>query len=596
MTSVASKVTDTPTSSAWRRWRSLLALLRPHWLLLVGAIAAGIANQALNVSSAVVGAYLVGAAITGASAEELSGGVLVLVALVVPRVAMPWLDTALAHIMTFRTLVDVRARVYAAFERLAPGYLLRRRSGDLGAAVIADVEILEIFFSHTLSPLVVATVVPLGATLALLAFDPLLPLVLAPFVLTLASVPAWLRRRAERQGREYRDALGELNAEVVDSVQGLREVVSFGHEGRQLERLTTQHRRLHNARVAHGRRAGIEHAAIDSLVLAGMLAVLLAASVLVLAGRLPPALFPPSVILAAFAFAPVATLTSVLRELNVVSAAADRIFTLLHEVAPVADQVDMSPARPIEPRVTFDRVRFRYAADLPDAVSDVSFTIDPGETVALVGRSGAGKSTCAHLLLRFWEVSGGAVRVGGHDLRDFRQDDLRRLLAFVPQDVYLFNIAIRDNIRLARPDAADAEVEAAARAALAHDFIVDELRDGYDTIAGERGAQLSGGQRQRIAIARALLTDAPILVMDEAVSNLDAESELALQAAAAHARRGRTTLIIAHRLSTIRSADRIAVLDAGRLVEEGTHEMLLARGATYAELIASQQLGVPAHG
>ena len=231
---------------------------------------------------------------------------------------------------------------------------------------------------------------------------------------------------------------------------------------------------------------------------------------------------------------------------------------------------------------------FRYATDLPAALEAASFSVEPGESVALVGHSGAGKSTCIHLLMRFWDVTDGAIMIGGHDVRAFPQSALRELIAWVPQDVYLFNMTIRENIRLARPDAGDAEVEKAARAALAHDFIM-RMPHGYDTNAGERGVRMSGGQRQRIAIARALLKDAPILVMDEAVSNLDSENERLLRAAMARVRAGRTSLVIAHRLPTIRGADRIVVLENGRAVESGPHDSLLAAGGVYADLVASQQ-------
>ncbi|MFC7107019.1 ABC transporter ATP-binding protein [Nonomuraea rubra] len=241
----------------------------------------------------------------------------------------------------------------------------------------------------------------------------------------------------------------------------------------------------------------------------------------------------------------------------------------------------------MEPRVRFDDVRFRYAPDLPEAITGVTLDLAPGETLALVGHSGAGKSTCASLLMRMWDVTAGAITIGGHDVRDFPQEDLRRLITLVPQDVYLFNIPLRDNIRLGRPNATDDEVETAARAAHAHDFIT-ALPDGYDTLPGELGARLSGGQRQRIAIARALLKDAPILIMDEAVSNLDAESEQEVAAAMTAARHDRTTLIIAHRLSTIRTADRIIVLDGGGVAETGTHAELIDRDGAYTRLLATQ--------
>jgi ABC-type multidrug transport system fused ATPase/permease subunit len=211
--------------------------------------------------------------------------------------------------------------------------------------------------------------------------------------------------------------------------------------------------------------------------------------------------------------------------------------------------------------------------------------------VDLVGHSGAGKSTCTHLLLRFWDVTSGRIAIGGHDLRAFTLATLHELITLVPQEIYLFNMSIADNIRLGRPEAGDAKVEQAARLALAHEFIA-ALPQGYAANAGERGAQLSGGQRQRIASASVFVKDAPILIMDEAVSNLDTENERLLQAALGQLRAGRTTLMIAHRLSTIRSADQIVVLEGGRVAKMGSHAELLARGGVYARLIASQRQGV----
>lgn len=332
--------TDTAATAApsagsmLRRLRPLLRLLGRHRGLLVAAIASGAAHHLLTMATAAISAWLVGRAITGASVAQLRPGLIALALLLAPLAVTPWLESYLAHVAAFRILVDVRGRVYAAFERLAPGYLLERRSGDLGSAAIADVEQLEVYFAHTLSPMVVAGTVPLAALGVLSAFHPALGLALAPVLLLLAWVPSWLRTRAAAQGAELRERLGEVNAEVVDTFQGLRELVTFGAGRRQLARLDDEDRRLQQAKVAHGRRSGLEHAATDALSVLGLLAVLVVAAVLVFRGALDVSLYPVAVVLAATTFGPVIAVTDVARELNLVVAAADRVQVILDAPPP----------------------------------------------------------------------------------------------------------------------------------------------------------------------------------------------------------------------------------------------------------------------
>jgi ATP-binding cassette subfamily B protein len=332
---------------------------------------------------------------------------------------------------------------------------------------------------------------------------------------------------------------------------------------------------------------GLENGLLNLFMSLGLLSVLLSALLLVNRGAISREWYPVAALLAVNIFLPVMEISRMARNFNVLQASARRVFSVMETPPTVTDLVKENPTGEYEKTVSFDNVTFRYADDQSDVLEDVSFQVKTGETVALVGHSGAGKSTCANLLLRFWDVKDGAINIGPHEIRSFTQKGLRDLIAVVPQDIYLFNTSIFDNIHLGNPHASKDEVFSAAKSALAHDFI-SALSDGYNTIVGEWGAQLSGGQRQRIAIARAFLKQAPILLMDEALSSLDTKNEREVHSAMNALKEGRTTIIIAHRLSTILTADKIVVLRGGKIVQTGTHETLLQSDGYYRELIGKQ--------
>jgi ATP-binding cassette, subfamily C, bacterial CydC len=551
-----------------------------------GAAILNLGAYVATLGAAMAGAALVGRVLTGATTSELTPLIWVVVVLALPIPVLGWAEDVVTHTMSFELLGELRKLLYERFRLLAPAYFLRRRSGDVARVAMADVELLELFTSHMVPPLMVAMVVPIGAAAVLFAIHWGLGLIVLPLVILAATVPSWLLRRAQDQGERLREEHGAVGADIVDSVQGTRDILASGAQEAKLDGIRRSHRAILGASVSHGWRSGIEQAATDGLAALAGIAAIGVAAFLASNGEIPTSQLPLVVILAGGAFLPLAALTGVMRDVGQVSSAARRVQELLAAQPEVSDLTAASPADPIVPRVEFRQVRFRYGPSLPEVLHGLDLTIEPGETLALVGPSGAGKSTCANLLLRLWDVEAGSVSVGGHDVRNFTQRDLRAHMSVVPQDVFLFHTSVFENVRLGRPDAPAQEVERAAELALATEFI-EALPDGWRTVVGERGTTLSGGQRQRIAIARALLRDAPILIMDEAVANLDAESAEAIHAALAGAARRPTTLLIAHRPSTIRIADRVAVLSEGRVVEQGTYAELTAGGGALSRLLAT---------
>jgi ATP-binding cassette subfamily B protein len=451
----------------------------------------------------------------------------------------------------------------------------------------ADIETIELFFAHTLVPLMVMILVPTALLMALATVAWPLAVVLLPFLVLVASLPLLGRRRVDPVATEVRREQGQVNAHLVDSIQGLRELIAFGRGDTRAVEVTAGSGRLGAAQQRYARFVGAVGGATETFVALGSFAVLVIGASLVTAGAVDRYQLPLILVMAFAAFLPVMNVAVVARNLNQVAAAARRYFEVIDEPVLVREHRRRPPGT-VPPAMTFDAVTFAYHADEPPVLQELSFHIQPGETVALVGPSGAGKSTCVSLLLRFWDPQKGAIRLGGVDLRDFPLDDLRRRIAVVQQDNYLFHTSIRENIRIGKPDATDGEIEAAARAANIHAFIVG-LPNGYDTVVGERGAKLSGGQRQRLALARAFLKNAPILVLDEATSNLDSENERLIKAAVARLMTGRTTLVIAHRLSTIVSADRVVMIDHGQVIASGRHTDLVAAEGPYAQLIAAQR-------
>ena len=572
-------------------WIRLFGLVRPVKWQFLGTLALGLFHHGSVIVLGALSALLVGAVFR----EEPLTTLLVLVLVFAPLSSfLFYLENWQAHDMAFRLLARMRIDLYEKLEPLAPAYMVRRRSGDFVSVVGGDVETVEYFFAHAISPMIVAFLIPVGllSALAIVAWP--IAATLAPFLIAVAVSPFFANTRIERLGAEIRGRMGDIHAYMVDSIQGMREITAFGRGADRNEELTEKGWAYAGHLVRFQKSQAFQIGFMEAMMGLGSLAVLAVGVWLVLDGQIERTLLPLVSVLALASFNPVTELARTMKQMMETLAASRRILAVHDEPVPVQDgpaaMKGVDGAQAETPAIDFEEVAFAYAQGDPQALAGVSFGLGSSQTVAIVGRSGAGKTTIAYLMMRFWDPDHGDILLESQKIDGFRLDDLRGRMALVAQDTYLFNDTVRENIRLGRQDATDAEVEEAAKQANAAEFI-ESFPGGYDTRVGERGMQLSGGQRQRIAIARAILKNAPVLILDEATSHLDAISEATVREALDRLMEGRTTVVIAHRLSTIRDADNILVIDEGQVVEQGTHEQLLARGGLYAQLVATQLTG-----
>ncbi len=568
--------------------RELWPFVRPYRWLMAAALVALVLTAGISLVLPIAVRQVVDGFST-ATIDIIDGYFLLALAVAVALALGTGLRYYLVTRLGERVVADIRKAVFARVISMSPAFFEQIMTGEVLSRITTDTTLILSVIGSSVSVALRNALIFLGG-LALMLFTSAkltgLVLLIVPAVIIPIVV---LGRRMRKLSRENQDWIAASSGKASEALSSVQTVQAFTHEPlsrRDFDDVTEESFGSAKKRIAT---RAVMTVIVIALIFSGVVGVLWVGMRDVRAGDMSVGALVQFVIYAVMVAGAVGALTEIWSELQRAAGATERLVELLNAHDPVRDPETPRPLpEQVKGEIGFDNVTFRYPAR-PEhlALDGVSLRVKPGETVALVGPSGAGKSTVIQLVERFYDPSQGSVSLDGIDLRDLARAEFRQHIALVPQDAVIFATTARENIRFGRPDATDAEVEAAAKAAYAHDFLV-KLPDGYDTQVGERGVMLSGGQKQRIAIARAILRDSAVLLLDEATSALDAESERLVQSAIDNMAVGRTTIIIAHRLATVKNADRILVFDEGRIVAEGTHRELVEQGGLYARLAKLQ--------
>ncbi len=570
-------------------WR-LFSYVKPYRLIVAVASVLFLISTALNLLFPLVSGMLVNV-VTGVNTsvdvpQVIGALVLVFVVKAFIDIASQFLIAQAGESVTR----DLRVDVYDHLQLLGLSFYANRRTGELTSRLSSDVSVVRVALVNNVATFLSNLLTVIGAAILLVSINWRLTAIVI-VVLPLAVIVARLYSRSLRPlSTQVQDKYAESSAIAEESISGVRVVKAFGREPYESQRYAHAAEETYQTSLRLARIRATFGPLIGLLFFFALASILWFGSQEVSAGRLNAGDLVAFLLYGVIIGGGVSGLASIYSQFQEAVGATKRLFEILDTRADVEDAPDAREAGRVKGSITLENVSFSYENNV-EVVSDISLDVAPGEILALVGPSGAGKSTLFNLIPRFYDPTAGTVKVDGNDLRELTVASLRGNIAIVPQDTQLFSGSIRENIAYGRLDASDAEIEAAARAANAHSFIM-QLPDGYKTVVGERGAKLSGGQRQRVAIARAVLKDPRILLLDEATSALDSESEGLVQEALGRLMQGRTTIIIAHRLSTVQVAHRIAVLELGRLVELGTHEELIEKQGLYYKLY-SLQFAVP---
>jgi ATP-binding cassette, subfamily C, bacterial CydC len=571
-----------------RTFLRLVGFLRPHLPRVALAVLLGVATVVSNVGLLATAAYVISAA----ALVSFLGALVIPIYLVrlfgVSRAGARYAERMVSHNLTFKLLADFRTWFYTRLEPLAPARLLRYRTGDLLSRIVGDVEELQNVYLRIVAPVAVAIVTSLLTFLILYAFGPMLAFVALGFLLAAGvGVPLLVRSLARGLGRKQLELRGELNARIVDGIQGAQDLLAFGREEDQERAIAELNDSLGRLQRRMAFITGLQDALGDLMMNLAMLAMLVLAIPMVAAGEIQGVYLAFLALVVLGSFEAVQPLGTAFQFLGRSVGAGERLVEIVDAEPKVEDPAEPRHL-PEDHRLALDRVVFSYEVGGSPVLEDVSFTLEPGKRVAVVGPSGAGKSTLAGLILRFWDPASGRILLGGNDVRQYAQDEVRGSIGVVAQDTHVFNDTLRANLLISRPEAKDEDLRRVLAQARLSD-LVECLPDGLESPLGEQGLKLSGGERQRLSIARTLLKDAPVLVLDEPTANLDPVTEREVLDAVYELMRERATLVITHRLVLMEEMDEILVLERGRIVERGTHEELERSRGMYRQMLDVQR-------
>ena len=590
----AAKPDDAPppiTRGGVTTFARLLRYIRPYWRVMVVAVFALVVSSVLGLVLPLVVRNLVDFVFVNKDFGDLNRVTVVLLIVVLLQSLFTFIQQMALAFVGEHAVADIRIDVYSHMQELPLSFYAERRTGELVSRLTNDVALLQQSITWNLVILLRQIITIIGAAALLFWLDWRLTLLILLVVPIITLVMVYLGGRIRAASVGVQDALAEVSNVAEETTRGVRIVKSFARETYEVERFSSVVMRLYRAAMHRARTNALLAPIIGLIASATITGILYYGGSQVIRGRLTPGDLIAYLIYTVLIASPVAIMADLYGQFQAAIGASQRMLDLLDTPPELSDAPAAMALPPVAGDVVFRNVSFRYTAAI-DVINNVSFAARAGQLIALVGPSGAGKSTLVNLIPRFYDVVEGCVTIDGHDLRDVTLRSLREQIGIVPQETLLFSGNVYDNIRYGRLEATREEIEAAARAANAHHFIVNDLAEGYQTAVGEHGVKLSGGQRQRIAIARAILKDPRILILDEATSSLDSASESLVQEALERLMVGRTSFVIAHRLSTVLNADWILVLDRGEIVEQGTHAALLQNlNGLYTQLYRIQFAG-----